>query len=320
VSDLPLLTATRLKTARTCMRMEDIQYRQGYKPASVSEALRFGTLMHDGLEAWWLRLRELQSGTYCDADQSCLDAALAAVTRAADPYERASAEALLTGYHLRWQDAGYTVVAVEQEFRAPLVDPRTHRPSRTWQLGGKIDVIVADRDGRVLVMEHKTSSEDVSPGSTYWTRLRMDGQISVYWVGARALGYDVAGVIYDVIKKPGLRPLKVNQRRTVDETPDEYRARVAEDIAEKLDGYFARGDVVRLEREIDEALVDVVLTGQAIRASELAGVSGRNPGACQQYGRPCSYLDVCAGMASLEDETRFRKTTAHPELSGVAGA
>jgi hypothetical protein len=40
----------------------------------------------------------------------------------------------------------------------------------------------------VLVVEHKTSSEDVTPGSFYWSRLRMDGQVSVYFDGARALG------------------------------------------------------------------------------------------------------------------------------------
>lgn len=59
------------------------------------------------------------------------------------------------------------------------------------------------------VFEHKTSSEDVRPGSTYWKRLTLDAQCSNYDDGARALGYaDLRGIIYDVVKKPATRPAK----------------------------------------------------------------------------------------------------------------
>jgi hypothetical protein len=36
----------------------------------------------------------------------------------------------------------------------------------------------------------------------------MDGQVSTYFDGAASLGLDVAGCIYDVIGKPGIRPLQ----------------------------------------------------------------------------------------------------------------
>jgi hypothetical protein len=69
-----------------------------------------------------------------------------------------------------------------------LINPATGRASQTRQLGGKLDVLVRDQDSRALIIEHKTSSEDLGPGSDYWRRLRMDPQISTYFVGARALG------------------------------------------------------------------------------------------------------------------------------------
>jgi hypothetical protein len=61
---------------------------------------------------------------------------------------------------------------------------------------------------RTFVREYKTSSEDIGLGSTYWTRLTLDGQISKYMVGAQALGFAADGVQYDVLRKPALHPFK----------------------------------------------------------------------------------------------------------------
>ena len=191
-----------------------------------------------------------------------------------------------------------------------------------------MDAIVRERStGKVLVVEHKTSSEDIGPGSEYWRRLRMDGQVSVYFTGAASLGYDVAGCLYDVLGKPGLRPatatpieerkytkakagepsrLYANQRE-LDEHPQEFRARLLEHVAERPDRYFQRGDVVRLEAEMADAMLDVWQLATELGAADRAARYPRNPGACSQYGRTCAFFDVCTGCASLEDTSRFRK-------------
>jgi|GEM_PF-1241617 len=62
--------------------------------------------------------------------------------------------------------------------------------------------------GACLVIEHKTASTDVEDGSPYWKRLRLDSQVSNYYDGARALGMPPDGVLYDVIRKPRIKPLK----------------------------------------------------------------------------------------------------------------
>lgn len=327
MSALPILSSSRLKDARACQRLHRYRYGLGYRPAEEATALRFGTLVHAGLEAWWR----------ADSTDKALSAALSAMAGEADPFERAKAEALLVGYHARWSEARelYEVLSVEAKFEAPLVNPETGRPSQTWQLGGKLDVLARERStGRVAIVEHKTASEDIGPGTDYWRRLRMDGQVSIYYAGAAALGHPADLCLYDVLKKPAQRPKKQAAevklkkdgtpyagQQLADETPEEYRARILEAIAEAPNDYFARGEVVRLEGEVAEALFDIWQIGQQLRESERIGRFPRNPGACLQYGRTCPFLGVCSGEASLDDPTQFKKLdNPHPELADVASA
>lgn len=321
-NDLPVLTASRLKDARACQRLHKFRYLDGYRPAEEATTVRFGSLIHAGLEAWWLAP---------DASVA-LAGAIAAMSGEADPFERAKAEALLVGYDARWSEERelYDVIFVEMTFDAPLVNPETGRPSMTWRLGGKLDVVVRERaTGRIYVVEHKTSSEDISPGSEYQRRLRMDGQVSLYYVGTESLGYPVTGCIYDILKKPALRPKKATAEIKVkldgspragqqlhDETPEEFRSRLLEAIAENPTTYFARSQVVRLEGEVSEALADVWQIGRTLRENELAGRFPRNPDACLRYGKTCAFFGVCTGEASLDDATQFRRLTdVHPELT-----
>ncbi len=275
----------------------------------------------------------------------------------ADPFELARAEVLMRGYDARYAEemSAFEVLAVEAEFRAPLVNPLTRQPSRTWRLAGKLDVLVREtRTGRKGVVEHKTAGVDVSMGSDYWPRLRMDGQVSLYYEGARALGHDPQFCLYDVIRKPLQRPSAVpilddagakivldanGQRvRTKDgkkwretgdagagyvlqtrpETVDEYRVRLLNIIAEDPNSFFVRGEVVRLDGEVADALFDVWQLGKQIREAHNAGRFPRNPDACVRYNQTCFLFDICTGAANLEDASRFRRVVdIHPELTPV---
>lgn len=55
-----------------------------------------------------------------------------------------------------------------------------------------------------VVVEHKTTSSDIGPGSSYWKRLTLDTQVSQY-LGAEERA---EGMLYDVIRKPSIRPFK----------------------------------------------------------------------------------------------------------------
>lgn len=344
-----LLTNSRKKTARRCLREHQLQYDLGYRSVHQADELRFGSLVHLGLEAWWLAV---QRGT---TPEERLSAAFAAMQGEADPFERAKAEVLLAGYEARWgADAEqYEVIGVELEFRAPIRNPSTGAASRTWRAAGKLDALVRHLPtDRVLIVEHKTSSEDITPGSDYWLRLRIDGQVSDYFAGAEALGHTADGCLYDVLGKPGIRPgtvpltdedgLKIvvdasgNRVRTKDgkrwrqtadaaegyllqtrpETPDEYRERIVELVSQQPDRFYQRGEVARLDADLEEARFDTWQIGKLIREAQLAGRAPRNPDACVRYGRKCAFFDVCTGAASLDDPTRFvRLDNVHPELT-----
>lgn len=301
-----LLTNSRKNCALSCLRKHRIEYELGYRSAVTADALRFGTLIHAGLEAWWRAPLEAR-----------LDDALAAIAAGeAEPFDRVRAEVLVTGYHHRWIAEPYETLAVEVEFDTELRNPETGRPSKTWRLGGKLDAVARDmRDGRIVVVEHKTSGEDIGVGSSYWRKLQLDSQVSTYFEGAKALGFEVDAVLYDVIAKSKLRPYEKNSKREAVETPEEFKQRLIEQVAEVPDRFYQRGEVVRLEEERREFLFEVWQQAKLLQESRVAGFAPRNTASCFTWGKPCPYWAHCAEGASLDDTTKFRKLEhVHPEL------
>lgn len=203
---------------------------------------------------------------------------------------------------------------------------------------------------KIYLWETKTTSEDLGPGSTFWKRTILDPQLSLYLPALRKMGHDPRGCIYDVLRKPGQLPSTVpildehgnkivldmsgkrvttkagKWRQTGDadagyvlqsrpETPEEYGLRCLEAIAENPDRYYARGIVVRLESDEKEAAFDTWNTASQMREARRLNIYPRNPDSCTSWGRECDYLNVCAGMASLDDPLLFRyEEDVHEEL------
>ena len=259
-----------------------------------------------------------------------------------DTFDLIRAEEMLLGYHTRWAEETrdtLEVLAVEEEFLEPLVNPETGAPSRTFQRAGKLDVRVRERaTGRLIVVEHKTSSEEIEPGAIYWQLLTMNSQVSGYLNAHR----DCVAVLYDVLGKPGLKPLKAtppesrtytkekvdkktgevlepsrlyaNQRAT-DETADEYRERVRAAIVADPDAYLRRGTVVRLPSELEEAATDDWNIAGAIREAKRTGQWPRNADSCRRFKRLCQYFALCTHTASADDTLEYARTETHRELS-----
>lgn len=338
-AELQLLTNSRMRSFRTCARLHDLRYNRGWVPVRESEALRFGKLMHQGLEAWWLWFKQAAEQPemigHDIVDQPDLAAHFVVTGVAADPFEGVRAEELLRGYHRRWEEDAdlYEVVSVEQEFRAPLLNPATWKPSRTWRLGGKIDLLLRRRsDGRVLVGEHKTTVEEIRTDEAhYWSTLSLDHQISAYTLGAEALGHKVDEILYDVIRKVGLRPflatppelrkyvkatglLYANQHDH-DETIEEYRVRVRAEIESDPERYFQRRMIPRTESQLRDFMQDAWQQARSMHEQKLDGYSPRNPEACHRFGS-CTYWSLCSTGAEPEAYPAefVRVENVHPEL------
>src|SRR5262245_7538076 len=200
-----LVSASEMRVFQRCEREHANLYTLGIKPVERAHALRFGSLVHAALESWW-RWRS-------DSDVGRLDTALTKIAHAirendcrVDAFDRVRAEELIRGYHNEWANEPLETLAVEAEFSTSMIDPDTGAELPDIRLGGKLDALARDTNGYVWIVEHKTTS-DPSAGA-YWERLSLDLQCSVYLIGAHALGFKPKGVLYDVLGKPRVAPLK----------------------------------------------------------------------------------------------------------------
>ena len=239
------LTSSRLAALRKCPRLHYYRYELGLARIREATPLRLGRAFHKGLE--------LRAGLFGQDTQTILGAVVAdydVVPNWADATEWAVERETLRGAAAAATSGGTAATTSStspssRPSRSRWSIPVTDARSRTFTVAGKIDGIVRLPDGRLAVLEYKTAGEDIAPDAEYWLRLRCDGQISLYVLAARACGFNVATVLYDVTRKPTIR-LRQN------ETPEAYGQRLLADIGERPDYYYQRREVPRLEDELGE--------------------------------------------------------------------
>lgn len=316
-----LLTHSRLSTFRACPRRHQLRYEIGLSPDQEDLALRVGTAFHAALEA-------------ADLGQ---DPEVAINERGTlEPHDAAMVAAMFTVHRERWAGQTLEVVATELAFELPVINPDTGSATPVWKLAGKIDRIYRTPSGQLAVLDYKTTSEDVAPGSDYWLRLSLDQQMSIYVLAARMLGFDVQTILYDVTKRPMQRPLRATPAEKVrykkdgtpyadtrlqDETPEEFAARVAEAMRAEPDRYFARHEIARLDRDLEETRAEIWMQQLAIRESQRSNRWWRNPGACVTPYR-CPFLSICKqdvrrDSPSVPDGYRLLPDV-HPELANAS--
>lgn len=244
----------------------------------------------------------------------------------------------------------YDVLEVESEFAFPLLNPETEAASRTFVEAGKIDGILRHRkSGAVCVLEHKTTGSALESDSDYWLRLAMDTQISKYVLAVAQRGEHVNSALYDVVRKPAHRPSNIpildddgvkivldangDRVRTKDgkkfrqtgdlelgyvlqtrpETPEEYHARILEELNSDPEKYFARREIPRTDAAILEYMQDAWALSQQILYFRRAKLWPRNPSACTEFGG-CEFFGLCSGRASVDGITFRAKEKKHAEL------
>lgn len=234
-----------------------------------------------------------------------------------EPTERqllvaAKVRALMVGYDQRWLpspdtpiEERWVAVELERTVRMPLINPETSRASRTWQHGGKRDGIVEGFGQRVL-LEHKTTSENIKdPNDPYWRILMIDSQVSHYSLEAWQEGQKLDGTLYDVIRKPSIRPKNLDRKSISElmtrqsylgvaldtflsadqisglladvaagvvrrETPELYAVRLSIDTIENPDTYYQRRRVPRMDSDLVEYAGELWEVGEDIRKTRVA--------------------------------------------------
>lgn len=298
-----LITTSSVRCFKRCRREYLYRYEYGLRPAADSFALAYGSAFH--------RCVELLETTGLP---NAIDYAMSSMWK--DSFTRYTLTAQIRAYAEYW--AGQPFIAqtlnAEQVFASDLINPETNRPSQTFSVAGKIDAIVLLDDGRCAIRETKTISEDPA-SDRYWRRLLMDPQITLYYLEAREMGYEVETIAYDVVRKPVIQPAlatpaekrKYKQDGTLyanlreyDESPEAWGERLFADMIARPTFYLARREIPRLEQDVDEFRFEQWDVAKDIRFAQLNNRWYRNVGRqCDQ----CAYFDLCAGLRPYEPGT-----------------
>ena len=259
-----ILTASSMACALRCPRRYWYDNILGLKEVTPSEALRIGTAVHNGGEA---RAKGLDF-------EAQYKAALTGGTL--DEWMAAKVFGILGAYDKKYgetEDADCAAMEPEVKFTDPIDG------SRTFEQQGKVDGLAVLKDGRRVVWERKTTSDDVGETSDYWDRLKFNIQLLAYAAWVHHSTGELPTCVYDVIRKPQLQPksnvpeldengqpivLDANGQRCIKrdgqpkktadaakgeriaghpETPDEYGSRILEAMGAEPERYFARREV-----------------------------------------------------------------------------
>jgi len=335
---LDLLTNSRITSFDKCRYLHLAEYIYGFRRDEDAKPLRYGDRFHVGLDIHGKGGKPEEIAKWLYASYQ-------------DAYGRGDYDLMieceqllrqLYGYLWRWADDDYEVVASELQFQLPLINPKTGAKSRTFMLAGKIDKIIKLPDGRLAVMEHKTTSKSIKPDSDYWKVLRLNSQITMYYYAARELGYDVQTVVWDAIHKIGKTPEKAapqeeidsgdvycktgprkgelkKGKRLEDEPVREYGDRMSVDIGERPEFYYQREQITRLDEDIELWKNETWQRGKSMQDAIKNGWHFRNTNSCTDPYR-CHLLDVCESRSfeRLADgqvpEGFVKLEWRHPEL------
>ena len=249
-----ILSASSIGAFKSCPIRFRNAYVYGIRPIEDKESQRIGTNWHTILE-----VASLVPGNECPCvlpqatmktrvpDEDCdicegigkvPDNIMEAVTRVlnkayegiefnnpeAKEVERVTLLHALAGYRWHYGEQQESVIATEQYFSLPLLNPQTGHPVPDVFIAGRIDKLIELANG-IAVKEHKSTSKSIDPDSTYWSHLNLDVQTTMYIYAARRMQMDewvrsgdagsggplINTVKYDVYHKPTIRPKKLTQ-------------------------------------------------------------------------------------------------------------
>lgn len=203
-----------------CRERFRLYYVEGLRPVGTTESLEFGTMFHSLLEGY-------AQGIPFET----LKANLMNQVRPGNDFYTTALEVLIVFEHYidywKTNDRKVSYVSQEESFRETVYLPS----GRKLDIKGRFDEIFR-RDGGLWLQENKTKSrvED----AILMNILPYDLQTMLYCYAIKLKYKEVPkGVLYNVIRQPGLREKK-------SENLTDYCARVNEDIASRRDHYFIR--------------------------------------------------------------------------------
>jgi hypothetical protein len=214
-------------------------------------------------------------------------------------------------------------VSNEEPFEIDVKGPDGSVVSGVRIVGYADGILIRKSDGKKVVRECKTTASQILGYGSYWGRLGIDGQIGLY---ANAFGVD--SVIYDVLRKPQIRPSKVDKAlaakrleekgvdgrtATEDEILQAYSQRVSDLIADEPEAFHQWREIVITPLDHEVAARNLWESVRALRYAEESDCFPMHPGSCTTFSG-CKFLDVCCGRADINDPVRFRDKLSRAEI------
>jgi len=363
------LSTTERQEFKECRRRWDFASlsRQGIEPNRPAVALWFGTGIHHALEMLYQRRAEFGAdpayfGEMSDYDYvqktwlDWYDAELKRLEESQtvlwDEQKQALEETrdlgqkMLANYEAWSSVADYKdstgfkrVLYTEREF-AVIIPDETGKPyhftdgsGQVWEmwLVGRLDMVVEDFDGRIWVLDHKTSKDRLDEEI-----LILDDQMTLYlWAAQQILQKPIEGCYYNVLRKklPVVPQVLasgkgLSKAKSIDTTYEVYLQAIEENgfdpadyedildhLANKKTGFFERVKVRRNQHDL--AMAGRMLLLEAIDMLNDPYIYTNPTWDCKWK---CDYKDLCLAMNRNDDvaylkDTMFRKRA--PEEGSV---
>lgn len=285
------ITYTALSAFRNC--------RQKYKHRYVDElvldrpkgnALWIGTLFHEGIERFYNGESMTDIVSYVASQKDDLG----------DPDRWLRVNAMLIAYADKYKDEQLEIIALEDEFEVPIINPATGKKSTTMVLGGKIDGLVKCDDGAFAIFEHKTTAV---PIQNYIKTLWSDFQTRLYCDAySRYKGIKVNRAVFNIIKRS-------QRRRKRHEADDDFLIRLIEDTEfYRQELIFGKG----MLGEIKTQLWDLKDNMQQARRENRWY---KNESQCRSFFGICDYYDLCSSANNpIVRNSMYMKRERHEEL------
>ena len=197
------ISPSQVSTYLRCPRQHRYRYVDGLEPEHKSANLILGSAVHAGVATWYRALEKGEDppglGELSDGSDICLDHELASDLPVrysngdgADELRQLAHQ--LLAVFVEQADVPDAVIAVEEAFSAPLIDPDNGRELEV-DLVGVVDAVV-EKDGQVWCVELKTAARRFAKDRLTW-----DLQPTIYLHGLRQLELDDVRVRFDVLLK-----------------------------------------------------------------------------------------------------------------------
>lgn len=288
------LSASSIRDYLTCGQKYRLKYIAGLDPDVSVEALRIGgawAKMHEYYEKS-LASHHMKNEAQAEACQ-LLDKIYNNIPPGYDAKEWEAEREMLRRsfivYQEVYKDSDFNVIETEGKHEFPLIHPDTGMaiPERDAVCVVKLDKFVRDSAGTPCVLEMKSTTREITPGSDYWQSLRLDIQISFYARWAKLAEGEIGPTIYDVWRRPLLRLKK-------DEIVAEYADRVEEKLRANPAEHFQRHEIVRTDKDLEMFDRELWNVYQQMKETIRRDLWVSNTSQCISFMGKCPYHSICS--------------------------